>query len=141
MCQSAGFIRQKATISSLLSNGSPPPKVTPPFVALKYRSSIITSSSICCASICCHTPSGLRHCSFKQYLQRNGHPWNATSVVTPCPSVDSRWRQIPISGVFIAFRKLESDGDGILNSGGFTITHAWFPLRHRLDYTNSFLIK
>jgi hypothetical protein len=30
----------------------------------------------------------------------------ATSVVTPCPSVTRRWRQMPMSGVFIAVGRL-----------------------------------
>jgi hypothetical protein len=45
-------------------------------------------------------------CGFKQYLHLNGHPQNATNVVTPAPSVAIRFLLIPIKG---------ADNKGIIN--------------------------
>ena len=64
-------------------------------------STFIISSSV---SISRHTPAASRHWGLRQYLQWRGHPWNATRVVTPSPSIVRRWRSMQMSGaVFILF--------------------------------------
>lgn len=94
--QSVPHRRRNSRIKPGCSQGSPPPKVTPPPLARKYNSSILT---------CRYTSSGVyalkrserpSDCGLRQYRHRSGQPWNATSVVTPSPSVIKRCRTMPM---------------------------------------------
>ena len=71
---SCGAILQNSLINLLLSRGSPPPNVTPPPVAKKYKLSMATSSLSSCGVIVRQIVFLLKHCGLMQYLQRSRHP-------------------------------------------------------------------
>src|SRR5574344_443424 len=92
----------KCRISLHDNRGSPPPKVTPPPVARKYKSSFFTLWKSSSGVKRFHTLFGDSACGFRQYLQLSGQPWKATSVVTPAPSTPIRCLLSPMrADVFI----------------------------------------
>ena len=63
-----------AAVKSKCRSGSPPPKVTPPFVARKYRASLQRILTISATDSRRESDVALKHEGLRQYRQDKGHP-------------------------------------------------------------------
>ena len=98
---------RNSRINAVLSNGSPPPNVTPPLVARKYNSSGLVCLYSCSAVRLFHESCGSKHCGLMQYLHRSGQPPKQASVTTPSPSRLILWRATAMKGAVCIFQNHE----------------------------------